>query len=98
MVQNNGKNYRKMLKISQDALDSVNQFLVDEKNPLINNLFEIIEKYGGIDEINKKAENAGKLDNLLEKVERKKRCRSDLKKYISQFMSLFIPGKKKSTS
>ena len=72
MVQNNGKNYRKMLEISQDALDSVNQFLVDEKNPLINNLFEIIEKYGGIDEINKKAENAGKLDYLLGKVERKK--------------------------
>lgn len=70
MVQNNGKNYRKKLKISQDALNSINEFLVDENNPLINNLLELIEKYGGIEEINKKAENARKLDNLLEKVEK----------------------------
>ncbi|MFX1363829.1 MAG: hypothetical protein ACFFCE_14395 [Promethearchaeota archaeon] len=66
------KNLSKKLKVSEKAIQNINDFLLDEKNPLINNLFKIIEKYGGIDEINKKAEEASKLDIILNKLSKKK--------------------------
>ena len=62
---------RKKLEIPKDALKSINDFLLDERNPLINDLLEIIEKYGGVNEINKKAEDASKIDNLFEKIQAK---------------------------
>ncbi|MBA7650112.1 hypothetical protein ES703_57913 [subsurface metagenome] len=63
---------RKKLKITNKAIEAVNKFLTDENNVLINDLFEIIDKYGGIDEINKKAREARNLDNLLDKLRKKK--------------------------
>lgn len=66
------KELRKKLKITNKALDAVNKFLSDENNDLINPLFGIIEKYGGVDEINKKAKEARQLNNLLDKLKRKK--------------------------
>ncbi len=66
------KELRKKLKITKKALDTVNKFLVDEDNILINNLIDIIEKYGGVDDINKKAKEASELDNLLSKLKNKK--------------------------
>ena len=65
------KDIRKKLEIPKEALKSINDFLLDEKNPLINDLFTVIDKYGGINEINKKAEEASKLDNLIEKIKAK---------------------------
>lgn len=65
------KDLRKKLEIPKDALKSVNDFLLDENNPLINDLFTIVEKYGGIEEINKKAQEASKLDNLIGRLEKK---------------------------
>ena len=65
------KDIRKKLEIPKDALKSVNDFLLDENNPLINDLFTVIDKYGGINEINKKAEESSKLDNLVEKINKK---------------------------
>jgi hypothetical protein len=62
---------RKLLEITNEALESVNKFLLDENNPLINDLISLIDKYGGIETINKKAEEAGKLENLLEKLGKK---------------------------
>ncbi len=66
------KDIRKKLKISDTALKAVNDFLLDEKNPLINDLLTIIDKYGGVEEINKKAEEASRIENLLEKLKKKK--------------------------
>ena len=63
---------REKLKIPESALNAVNDFILDENNPLINKLFKIIEKYGGVDEINKKAEEANNLDNIKTKLEKKK--------------------------
>ena len=63
---------REKLKIPESALNAVNDFILDENNPLINKLFKIIEKYGGVDEINKKAEKANNLDNIKTKLEKKK--------------------------
>ncbi|MHA1412893.1 MAG: hypothetical protein ACTSO4_09765 [Promethearchaeota archaeon] len=59
---------RKKLKITEKALEEINKFLLDENNSLINALFEILDKHGGIEEINKKAEEASKIDNLMQKL------------------------------
>ncbi|NVM45904.1 MAG: hypothetical protein HWN79_13390 [Candidatus Lokiarchaeota archaeon] len=59
---------RKKLEIPKEALESINQFLLDEKNPLINDLLNIIDKYGGIENINKKAAEASKIENLIDKL------------------------------
>ena len=61
-------NIRKKLEIPKEALESINQFLLDESNPLINDLLSLIDKYGGIENINKKAEEASNLENLLDKL------------------------------
>ncbi len=66
------KDIRKKLEISKKTLDVVNKFLADENNILINYLFELIDKYGGIDEINKKAKDARNFDNILAKLQKKK--------------------------
>ena len=63
---------KEKLKIPESALNSLNDFIMDENNPLINNLLKIIEKYGGVEEINRKAEEANKLDNIKAKLEIKK--------------------------
>jgi len=63
---------RKKLKIPDSALQVINDFLLDDKNPLINDLLDIIDKYGGVEEINRKAEEASKVENLLEKLKKKK--------------------------
>jgi len=62
---------RNNLKISKEAVEIVNNFLINEDNPLINDLLNIIDKYGGIIEINKKAEEAKKLDNILIRLQKK---------------------------
>ena len=66
------KELRNKLKITSEAIEAVNKFLTDENNVLINDLFEVIDKYGGVDEINKKAKEARNLDNLLDKLRKKK--------------------------
>ncbi len=63
---------RKKLKITNKALDAVNKFLTDENNVLIYELIKIIDKYGGVNEINKKAREARNLNNLLERLRAKK--------------------------
>jgi len=65
------KDLREKLKIPDKAIKSINEFLLEKSNPLINDLMELIEKYGGIDEINKKAKEAGKVENLMQRLEKK---------------------------
>ena len=62
---------RKALRIDPRRLEEINEFLAIEDNPLVNGLFDVIEKHGGVDEINKKAEEARKLENLLAQLETK---------------------------
>jgi hypothetical protein len=62
---------RHNLKIDAARLERINEFLLREDNPLVTNLLKVIEKYGGVDEINRKAEEARKLDNLLGQLEAK---------------------------
>jgi hypothetical protein len=62
------KELRKKLKISNKAIDSVNKFLLDDDNILINNLLKIIDKYGSVEEINRKAKEAREFDTIIEKL------------------------------
>jgi len=56
---------RKQLKIPAANLAEVNKLLLDPNNKLVNDILSVIAKYGSIDEINRKSEEARKLPNLM---------------------------------
>ncbi len=62
---------RQNLRIPEENLKKINEFLLQEDNPLINDLLQIIDKYGGVKEINRKAEEARNLDTLFRQLEKK---------------------------
>jgi hypothetical protein len=61
---------RKKLKITDAALQSLNDLILDPENPLINDLLDVVEEYGGVEEINRKATEARKMENLLAKLQK----------------------------
>jgi len=63
---------RSRLKIHQENLEEINKFLLKKDNPLVNGLLEIVEKYGGANQINRKAKQARKIENLMRRLEEKK--------------------------
>ena len=63
---------RERLKISEERLKEINEFILDPKNELINRLIELVEKYGGPEEINRKATEARKLENILTRLREEK--------------------------
>ena len=66
------KDIRGKLKIRESNLKEINDFLLRKDNPLTNGLFKIVEKYGGVDEINRKGWENRKLENLMRRLEKKK--------------------------
>jgi hypothetical protein len=56
---------RQQLRISENRLNEINDLLTDPKNETISRIIEIVEKYGGPAEINRKAAEARKFDNLM---------------------------------
>jgi hypothetical protein len=62
---------RQKLKVDVKRLEAINDLLLQEDNPLTNELLKVIEKYGGVEEINRKAEEARKLENLMGLLEKK---------------------------
>ncbi len=63
---------RRKLLINEVNLKRINDFLVEKDNPLVNSLLRLIEKHGGVGEINKKAKESRKLESLMNRLERKK--------------------------
>ena len=63
-------NLRDILKISNKSIETVNRYLLNENNSLINALLEIVDKHGGPIEINKKAKEARDLNTMLQKLEK----------------------------
>lgn len=59
---------RDRLKISSERIDEINAFLTDPNNELINQLLEVVQRYGGPEEINRKAREAGTFENLTERL------------------------------
>ena len=56
---------RQQLKISEQRLQEVNDLLTDPDNESVGQILQIVEKYGGPDEINRKAAEARNFDNLM---------------------------------
>ncbi len=63
---------RKKLFINETNLKQINDFLEKKDNPLVNGLLNIVDKHGGVEEINRKAQESRKLENLMKRLERKK--------------------------
>jgi hypothetical protein len=63
---------RELLAADPGRLEEVNRFLLDPSNPLVERLLEIVERHGGPVEINGKAREAGKLENLLARLDRER--------------------------
>jgi len=59
---------RKQLKIPASNLAALNDFLLDPKNPLVNEVMKVIAKHGTIDEINRQSAEARQLPNLLKRL------------------------------
>ena len=62
---------RRKLVIEDKRLDEINAFLLDSENELINGLLAVVEKYGGPEEINRKAREASKIENLMARLKKK---------------------------
>ncbi|MCK5310101.1 MAG: hypothetical protein KAJ64_05590, partial [Thermoplasmata archaeon] len=59
---------RDKLAISDERVKEVNDFLLNTNSQVINDLVMLVEKHGGVDEINRKAAEAAKLDTVLAKM------------------------------
>ena len=62
---------RDKLVIDDIRLEEINNSIKDPNNKLINDLLEVVEKYGGPEEINRKAREARKLENLMNRLKEK---------------------------
>ena len=60
---------RDQLRIKPADLDVVNAVLTGEDNALVGGLLDLVEKYGGVDEINRKADEAGRLETRLARLQ-----------------------------
>lgn len=59
---------RQRLAISSERLDAVNAVLLDPGTRVVNDMLDVVAKYGTPEDINRKAEQARDLDRLLERV------------------------------
>jgi len=56
---------RRRLRIEADDLEIVNELLCGADSPLIDGLLDVVERFGGVEEINRKADEAGLLEHRL---------------------------------
>ena len=56
---------RQRLKIAADRLTEINDLLTDPDNETVDRILKIVAKYGGPEEINRKAAEACKFENLM---------------------------------
>jgi hypothetical protein len=59
------ENLREKLEIAQEALEEINALLLDPKSQVVNDFLAVVEKYGTVEEINRKAEEARQLPSLM---------------------------------
>jgi len=59
---------RARLRIQAADVEAVNAFLSDPDNPFVNSLLDVVDKYGGVETINRTADEAGKLEGRLERL------------------------------
>jgi hypothetical protein len=56
---------RSKLRISQERLDEVNALLLDPNSRVVNDFLDVVNRYGTVEEINRKAREARGLSNLM---------------------------------
>ena len=59
---------RARLRIQADDVEAVNAFLASPDNPFVNSLLDVVDKYGGVEAINRAADEAGRLETRLERL------------------------------
>jgi len=64
------ENLRERLSIPADRLKAINDYMTGPGNRLVDRFLAIVEKYGGVGEINRRAEESGKLENLMGRIEK----------------------------
>jgi hypothetical protein len=64
--------YRELLNIPSNRLDAINAILLDPESKIMSAFFDVVAKYGSPEEINAKANEARKYENLLKKVQERK--------------------------
>jgi hypothetical protein len=64
--------YSEMLKIPSQRLEAINAVLLDPNSKVMQAFMDVVAKYGTPEEINAKAAEARKYENLLKKVREKK--------------------------
>jgi len=76
---------RDLLKIGNDRLEEINHLLVNPENKIIESLLAVVDRYGGPEAINRKAREAGKLENLMARLrENRSSYLADLEWLIEQ--------------
>jgi hypothetical protein len=60
---------RKRLTISPERLAEINALLLDPNSRVVNDFLAVVEKHGSVEEINRRAEEARSLPNLLARLE-----------------------------
>ena len=63
---------RERLGIDEESLREINKFLLQKDNPLIDDVLQIVERYGGVEEINRKAKEARRIESLMGRLERRR--------------------------
>lgn len=60
---------REKLRIDSEPIEAINAFLLGPGNEIINQLLEVVKKHGGVTEINRKHADAGKIENLMARLQ-----------------------------
>jgi hypothetical protein len=63
---------RKHLAISKEKVDEINGYLLSPDNRVINDFLAVVNKYGTVEEINRKAQENGRVESLLARLDEKK--------------------------
>ena len=59
---------RERLRIQAADAEAVSEFLANPDNPFVESLFDVLDKYGGVEQINRAADDAGRLETRLERL------------------------------
>jgi hypothetical protein len=60
---------RNRLRISTSCVEEINSLLLNPTTQVVNDFLEVVEKYGTVEEINRKAERARELANLMARLQ-----------------------------
>jgi len=65
-------NMRKKLAISKEKVEEINSYMLNPDNKVINDFLAVVSKYGTVEEINGKAEENGRVESLIRRLEERK--------------------------